>query len=189
MLMNGNGYNRANSVSSRTLASIREKHAEHMSDTMKGNTNAAGVVFSDERKKNISNAKKGRFSEKQRRALEKNWDSAKGRKDSDETRKKRSDAMKSNGFVPVKAGDFETCSNAGKANKGVKKSFRSETHIENLKKSLPRGKDHSCAKSLYVDGVSYDTMKSAAEALGITVDAIRYRCKSKSKKFENYQFA
>ena len=58
-----------------------------------------------------------------------------GRIQPPEERLKRSKTMRSIGFVPTRAGDFDVCSKAGKANLGVKKSFRSESHSDNWRKS------------------------------------------------------
>lgn len=122
--------------SSRGLAAIRSEFSKQRKEQMKGNT-FGSYVWTPERK-NIHKQAMSLvgYTDAKRKALEKAWAKNTGSKQTPESNFKRSNSMKLLGFAPVKAGDFKTCSNAGKANKGVKKSFRSESHSENWKRSF-----------------------------------------------------
>lgn len=126
---------RENYKNSRTLALIRSEAHIAISERMKGNQNGS-YVWSDERKEIHKKAmSKVGFSRAKHIALEKAWATNRGSAQSAESNAKRSKTMKTNNFVPIKAGDFETCSKAGKANKSVKKSFRTEEHSNNWRAS------------------------------------------------------
>ncbi|ULA52703.1 hypothetical protein [Enterobacter phage vB-EclM_KMB20] len=109
---------------------------------MIGNTNGS-YKWSEERLKIHTDAmQRVGFTEAKHEALKKAWAKNTGSTRSEEAKQKQSLAMKANGFVPVKAGDFDTCSKAGKANKGVKKSFRSEDHSKNWRATLAKKYPH-----------------------------------------------
>lgn len=131
---------RLNEVSSRTISILKENVSELISQSMIGNKNGS-YSWSDERKAihKEAMAKVG-LTDNKFKALQKAWAKNRGTKQSEETIAKRSKAMK--GFTPSKAGDFDTCSKAGKANKGIKKSFRTKDHSKNWKAALAKKYPH-----------------------------------------------
>lgn len=126
---------RSKHKNSRMLALIRSNAHKAISERMKGNRNGS-YVWSKERKEIHRKAMtKVGLTDAKYAALKKAWATNLGSTQSEESNHKRSQTMKSIGFVPSKAGDLETCSKGGKANKGVKKSFRSEDHSSNWRAS------------------------------------------------------
>ena len=171
-------------IHTRALAMIKANAHAIISERMKGNRNGA-CATSEETKRKISESRRGIFPINCQITLAKNWEKARGSIQSEAANAKRSASAKSNGFVPVKAGDFETSSKGGKMNKGNPKPPRSEVHRSNLSKAQI-GKVTQDSKSVCADGVMYDTMANAARALGVTRDAIRHRCRS--AKYNHYYF-
>ena len=130
-----NGH-RLTEINSKLIESIKINSRELIRQSMIGN-NHGSYEWSEERLQiHIEAMRKVGFTDAKRVALEKAWKKNLGSTRSEEAKHKQSIAMKSNGFVPVRAGEFEVCSNAGKANKGVKKSFRSDSHSDNWRKKL-----------------------------------------------------
>ena len=133
---------RLSEINSKIIESIKINSRELIRNSMMGN-NHGSYVWTEERLKIHTEAMRlVGFTEAKRVALEKAWKKNRGSTRSEETKLKQSISMKSNGFVPVKAGDFETCSKAGKANKGIKKSFRSENHSKNWRAALAKKYPH-----------------------------------------------
>ena len=136
-----NGH-RLSEINSKIIESIKINSRELIRNSMIGNTNGS-YEWSEERLKIHTDAmQRVGFTEAKHEALKKAWAKNTGSTRSEEAKQKQSLAMKANGFVPVKAGDFDTCSKAGKANKGVKKSFRSEDHSKNWRATLAKKYPH-----------------------------------------------
>ncbi|QAX98493.1 homing endonuclease [Aeromonas phage AsFcp_2] len=166
---------------SRMLSIIRENGKRNISDMMKGNKNGLGHKCSDETKLKLSNMFKGRtYSDEIMNKYRAAGKRRRGSKQSPESNLKRSASLKSHGFVPVRAGDFDVCSKAGKANKGVKKPPRTLEHILNM----------AAAKSTrytVICGVKYDSVKRASIELNISVDKIKRRCANETD-FSDWYF-
>lgn len=131
---------RLKEVSSRTITLLKEKASHLISEALMGNNHGSYEWSAERLQIHIDAMRKVGFTPAKLKALEKAWAKNTGSKQSQETRDKKSKAMK--GFTPVKAGDYETCSKAGKANKGVKKSFRSEDHSKNWKETHAKKYPH-----------------------------------------------
>lgn len=117
--------------SSKALAIIRENYVKERRLEMKGNLYGS-YKWSDARRQTHKDAMRlVGYTKAKQDALKLAWAANKGSKQSKETIAKRSKRMKEIGFTPVRAGEYEVCSKAGKANKGVKKSFRSDEHTKN----------------------------------------------------------
>lgn len=134
--------NRLENVNSKTIAEIKINSRKIISEKMLGNTNGS-YIWSDDRKLIHKEAmSKVGYTPAKHAALSKAWLINTGSKQTVESNIKRSNLMKAIKFVPSKAGDFETCSKAGKANKGIKKSPRSKEHTENHKQALRSKSPH-----------------------------------------------
>lgn len=167
---------RLNEISSRSISILKENASRLISEAMIGNTNGS-YEWSDERREihQKAMAKVG-LTEAKLKALEKAWIKNKGSKQSKESNIKRSKAMK--GFTPVKAGDYETCSKAGKANKGVKKSFRSPDHSKNwqatLAKKYPHWLMYDELKELWINTGKLKVGKFTKEAIKAGYPNVHY---------------
>lgn len=171
--------NRLNEISTRTIETLMRESRKLISASMIGNTNGS-YEWSDERLEIHRLAmSKVAFTDAKRSALMKAWNRNRGSVQSKESNEKRSKRMKEIGFVPTKAGDFETCSRAGKANKGKTKPPRSDEHKLNLSK-------RKSAKPVIIDGIEYHGIKYAARQLNMDPGTLRGRINN--PRFTNYMF-
>lgn len=75
---------------------------------------------------------------------------------------------------------------------GENNPFYNKHHSEETKKKLSesrKGKYHGSQNIPFeIDGIEYHSLGDASNKLGIPIPTIRWRLKSKNKKFENYKY-
>lgn len=82
-------------------------------------------------------------------------------------------------------------SDKGKSKLGIKNPFFNKSHSDETKRILSekmKGKKPINMRKVIIDNITYESVTDASRNLSVSPGTIIFRIKSKSKKFESYNY-